>query len=198
MVFVVDDDLAERRALSRQLRKRGFAVETFASAAEFLKRPPFAGDACLVLDVRLPTMSGLELQEELAASAASPPIVFITDHADVRASVQAMKRGAVDFLQKPPEEAALTRAIRAALELHRKKKERAGRVREVEARVKSLTLREREVFELVAAGSLNKQIAGKLGIAEKTVKVHRARVMRKMRAASVPDLVRAWDLVLPR
>lgn len=193
-VFVVDDDLSVRRSLARLIRAMRLRVETFATADEFLRRGPFEGHGCIVLDLRMPGMTGLELQEALGGTGRhSPPIVFLTGHGDVPASVRAMKRGAVDFLQKPVEEVVLRRAIRQALERDRgSRRERQG-VEEFRARVALLTPREREVMDRVAAGRLNKEIAADLGISLATVKVHRGRVMRKLRVSSVAELVRALE-----
>jgi FixJ family two-component response regulator len=189
-VFVIDDDAAVRRALDRQLRAAGFAVQTFASAQEYLDQPPQTGIACIVADVRMPSLSGLDLQASLAQANRELPMVFITGHGDIPTSVRAMKAGAVNFLPKPFTEDEILAAISEALE----RSARLDSVRkdgaELGARYRALTPREREVFALVAAGLLNKLVADRLGIAEKTVKIHRGRVMEKMGAASIPDLVR--------
>jgi FixJ family two-component response regulator len=189
-VVVVDDDKSILRALTRLLKSEGLAVDAFSSPAEFLDRPAHDGPGCLVLDLQMPGLSGLEVQEALLAASRDMPIVFISGHASVPASVRAMKAGAVDFLTKPFDDHELLQAIGGAIE--RSVALRAGR-RELEtirSRVSSLTPREREVFPLVAKGLPNKQIAGRLGTAEKTIKVHRARVMEKMGAGSLADLVR--------
>jgi FixJ family two-component response regulator len=200
-VFVVDDDPSVRKSLTRLLAAAGYAVEAFASARDFWAREPYAGPCCLVLDVRMPGLSGLDLQETLAAAGRRMPIVFVTGHGDISMSVRAMKRGAVDFLTKPFDERDLLTAIERAVAKDVHDLDDEARVTEVQERVKSLTPREAEVFALVVTGMLNKQIAFALGIAEKTVKVHRARVMEKMRAGSVAELVRLADrigVVVPR
>ena len=201
MVFVVDDEPSVRRSLTRLLASAGFTVEAFASAREFLARAPYAGPCCLVLDVRMPGLSGLELQETLAAAGRRMSIVFVTGHVDVPMSVRAMKRGAADLLTKPVDDKVLLAAIQRALAKDVADLGVEARVADVRKRVKLLSPRETEVFALVVTGMLNKQIAGELGIAEKTVKVHRARVMEKMRAGSVAELVRLADLagvILPK
>ena len=188
-VLVVDDDPSVRRSLARLIQAMGFAVETFGSANELLEREPFDGHGCLVLDLCMPGLTGLQLQEALAARESHVPVLFLTGHGDVPASVAAMKLGAVDFLQKPVEADVLEGALRSALERdHRQRRERL-RARDARACVDSLTPREREVLEHVVAGEPNKQIGAALGIAEKTVKVHRGRVMDKMGVDSVAALV---------
>jgi FixJ family two-component response regulator len=195
VVFVVDDDPSVRKSLTRLLAAAGYTVEAFASAREFLARQPHAGPCCLVLDVRMPGLTGLDVQETLAASGWRLSIVFVTGHGDISMSVTAMKRGAVDFLTKPFDEKDLLTAVeRAVAKTVRDLDDEAG-VTDVRARVKMLTPREAQVFALVVTGMLNKQIAAELGIGEKTVKVHRARVMEKMRAGSVAELVRLADRV---
>jgi len=192
-VFVVDDDEGMREALQSLLRSVGLQVITFASAREFLTRPRPDAPACLVLDVRLPDLSGLDLQRELVAAQLDFPIIFITGHGDIPMTVQAMKAGAVEFLTKPFRDQALLDAVAQALEKARAARaQRAGRA-ELQERYAHLTPREREVLELVVAGLLNKQIASTLGLSEITVKVHRGQVMQKMGAESVTDLVRMAD-----
>ena len=201
MVFLVDDEPSVRRSLARLLASAGFVVEAFASAREFLARAPYAGPCCLVLDVRMPGLSGLELQETLAAAGRRMSIVFVTGHVDVPMSVRAMKRGAADLLTKPVDDKVLLAAIQRALAKDVADLGEEARVADVRKRVKLLSPRETEVFALVVTGMLNKQIASALGISEKTIKVHRARVMEKMRARSVAELVRLADrvgVILPK
>jgi FixJ family two-component response regulator len=195
LVFVVDDDPSVRKGLTRLLVSSGYAVEAFASAGEFLAREPHPGPSCLVLDVRMPGLTGLELQERLVAGGRRMAIVFVTGHVDVPKSVQAMKGGAVDLLTKPVDAKDLIAAVQRCIAKSKQDVSTATRLTEVQRRVKTLTAREMEVFALVVTGMLNKQIAAALGIGEKTVKVHRARVMEKMRAGSVAELVRLADEV---
>ncbi len=193
VIFVVDDDPSVRKSLTRVVAAAGYAVEAFASAREFMAREPFIGPCCVVLDVRMPGLTGLDLQEALAGPGHRMPIVFITGHGDISMSVKAMKAGAVDFLTKPFDVERLLDAVRRAVAKDVKDLTDEGRTGEILARVKRLTPRETEVFALVVTGMLNKQIAGELGIGEKTVKVHRARVMEKMQADSLAELVRLAD-----
>ena len=193
MVFVVDDDASVRQSLVRVMASAGYAVEAFASAGEFLARAPFAGPSCLVLDVQMPGLTGLEVQAALSSSEHRMAIVFITGHGDISMGVQAMKDGAVDFLTKPFDPQNLLDAVARALKKDVEALGEEGRIAEVRDRVKLLTPRETEVFALVVTGLLNKQVAAKLGIGEKTVKAHRARVMEKMRAGSVVELARLAD-----
>jgi len=193
MVFIVDDDPSVQKSLTRLLASAGYAVEAFASAREFLARERYNGPSCLVLDVRMPGLTGLELQEALLAAGRRMSIVFITGHGDVPMSVRAMKGGAVDFLTKPFDVKALLKTIQRCVTKDAQDLGEEARVTEIQERVKILTRRETEVFALVVTGMLNKQIAFELGISEKTVKVHRARVMEKMRAGSVAELVRLAD-----
>jgi FixJ family two-component response regulator len=195
VVYVVDDDAGVRKALSRLIRSVGLEVVALPSAQEFLDTPPPGRPACLVLDVRLPGLGGLDLQSRLGQGQQSLPIVFISGYGNVPTSVRAMKGGAVDFLQKPFEDEDLLAAVQRALALSRRAlAERVARG-EIEQRLDSLTRREREVLDLVVTGMLNKQIAAELGAAEKTIKVHRGRVMHKMRAGSVAELVRMTETV---
>ena len=193
LVSVVDDDPSVRRSLARLVKGAGYRVEAFASAHEFLARPPEEGPACLLLDVRMPGLTGLDLQETLAIAAHSTSIVFITGYRDVRASVKAMKGGAVDFLTKPVNDEELLGAIERAVARAGAARREEDRIMEIRDRIKTLTPREAEVFALVVTGMLNKQIAFDLGVSEKMVKVHRGRVMEKMRAKSLAELVRLAD-----
>ena len=190
VVFVVDDDASVREALQRLVRSAGLKVEAFASAEEFLKRGRPDQPSCLLLDVRLPDLSGLDLQERMADANNEMPIVFITGHGDIRTTVRAMKAGAVEFLTKPLVEGDVLESIRAALARDRAFRDHYAETADVRARYASLTPREEEVMAWVVTGLLNKQIAGELGISEETVKVHRGQVMRKMEADSVAALVR--------
>jgi FixJ family two-component response regulator len=189
-VFVVDDDSSVRKGLSRLITKAGYETETFNSVRDFLARPSYDGPSCLVLDVRMPGLTGLDLQEALRAAGRRLAIVFITGWGDVRASVAAMKGGAVDFLTKPLDEGTLLAAVKQAVARTLAERRELARVTEVRQRISTLTPREAEVFALVVTGMLNKQIGDRLGIVEKTVKVHRARVMEKMQADSLAALVR--------
>jgi FixJ family two-component response regulator len=193
LVSVVDDDPSVRRSLARLVKSAGYRVEAYASAHEFLARPPEEGPACLLLDVRMPGLTGLDLQETLAIAAHSTSIIFITGYRDVRASVKAMKAGAVDFLTKPVDDEELLGAIERAVARAGAARLEEDRVTEIRERIKTLTPREAEVFALVVTGMLNKQIAFDLGVSEKMVKVHRGRVMEKMRARSLAELVRLAD-----
>jgi FixJ family two-component response regulator len=190
LVCIVDDDQSVRRSLGRLIKSADYAAETFSSAEHYLAREPFEGAICLVLDVRMPGLNGLGLQEALESRGAGEQIVFITGHGDVPTCTQAMKSGAVDFLTKPFDGEELIDAVKRALgradEYVRKRRER----REARGRIDKLTPREFEVLRFVIIGLLNKQIAAKLETAEKTIKVHRGRVMQKLGATSVPDLVR--------
>lgn len=190
VVYVVDDDASVRKSLDRLIRSAGLAVETFASARDFLAGHHPDLPACLLLDIEMPEITGLELQKKLTALNQYLPIIFITGFGNVPKSVQAMKAGAFDFLEKPFEAATLLdtihRAIQHDIQIRQQNKDLAS----IRKRSDSLTNREREVFELVAAGMLNKQIAFQLGITEATIKLHRARIMQKMGAQSLADLVR--------
>lgn len=193
VVFVVDDDASMRRSLDRLLRSLGYGVETFASARAFLDRPPMQGIACLVLDLRMPEVDGLDLQARLAARGDDLPVIFVTGHGDVPSSVRAMKAGAFDFLTKPFDESVLRAAIERALDWHAEVRASRASLDALRARFVTLTPREREVCEQVADGWLNKQVADRLGTSEKTIKVHRARVMEKLGVRSVAELVRIVD-----
>jgi FixJ family two-component response regulator len=195
LVLVVDDNPSVRKSLSRLLAAAGYTVEAFASAREFLTREPSEGPCCLVLDVRMPGLTGIELQEALAAAGRRMSIVFVTGHVDVRMSVKAMKGGAVDLLTKPIDREELLAAIARAVAKDAGNLSEEIRIAEIRQRVKMLTARESQVFALVVTGMLNKQIGYDLGVGEKTIKVHRARVMEKMRAGSVAELVRLADAV---
>jgi FixJ family two-component response regulator len=190
IVFIVDDDKSVRKSLARLIKSVGLKAEIFSCANEFLKRDPYDGPSCLVLDIRMPGLSGLDLQAELAKTKRTLSIVFITGHGNIPMSVQAIKAGAVDFLEKPFEEQALLDAVHLSIQKDSAAKEKLAELKEIQERVESLTTREREVFAFVVTGMLNKQIAFEMGISEKTIKVHRARVMQKMQAESLADLVR--------
>jgi FixJ family two-component response regulator len=192
-VFVVDDDPSVRTAVKRLLASVGLACETFQNAAEFLARAERGVSGCLVLDVRMPGASGLDLQRVLNQSGTDLPIVFVTAHADVPLTVRAMKAGALEVLTKPFDDQALLDAVYHALEQERVRSHERDELHGLRERFETLTAREREVMALVATGLLNKQIAGELGTAEKTIKVHRAQVMHKMEADSLADLVRMAD-----
>jgi FixJ family two-component response regulator len=190
IVFVVDDDASVREAIESLLRSVGLRVRSFASASEFLSTASSDGPACLVLDIRLPGASGLDLQRELLAKDTTLPIVFVTGHGDIPMSVRAMKAGAVEFLPKPFRDQDLLDAIHQALDEARTTLQTRAELSELHARVGSLTPRERQVLQLVVTGLLNKQIAHELGIREVTVKIHRGQVMHKLQAESVAELVR--------
>jgi FixJ family two-component response regulator len=190
IIAIVDDDPSVRKGLQRLIRSMGWKAESFASAQEFLARPRTEAPSCLVLDLQLPGLSGLDLQKQMAAAGLETPIVFLTGHGDIPASVQAMKAGAIEFLTKPVEEQDLLRAIQEAIERDRRTREEHAELRGLRERYESLTAREQEVMRQVISGLLNKQIAGDLQITEDTVKFHRGNIMRKMGADSLPDLVR--------
>lgn len=193
VAFVIDDDPSVREGLSNLLRSVEIGVETFVSAADFLKRKQPEGPACLILDVRLPGISGLEFQEDLGKRGVSMPIIFITGHADVPMSVQAMKAGAVEFLCKPFREEDLLRAVRSAINKDSAARGKQSALSAVRRNFDSLTPREQEVMAYVVSGLMNKQVASKLKLSEITIKVHRASIMRKMRAGSLAALVRQAD-----
>jgi RNA polymerase sigma factor (sigma-70 family) len=189
VIFLVDDDASVRKSLSRLISSAGYPVESFSSAREFLNRNSSEEPGCLLLDLRMPDINGIELQEELVLTGNSLPIIFISAHADVPISVRAMKGGAVDFLTKPFSGDQLVSAIKTAIEKNSRKRGEDSQLHEIKERLASLTPREYDVFRLVVHGLLNKQIGAQLGISEKTVKVHRSRVMDKMRASSLAELV---------
>ena len=195
VVFVVDDDPSIRSSLKFLLSSVGLQVESFESAETFLQRKPPDAPSCLVLDVRLRGLSGLDFQHELAARNIRIPIVFVTGHGDIPMSVRAMKAGAIEFLTKPYRDQDLLDAVRIALEQDRARREQERDLTDLQQRFGSLTPREQEVISMVVSGMLNKQIAGELGTAENTVKVHRSRAMEKMNAQSFADLVRMIEKI---
>lgn len=192
-VLLIDDDADVRSALARLMRSAGLNTESYASAHDFVARLPFTGIGCIVLDIRLPGMTGPELHAWLAEHHISLPVIYLSGHCDVESSVWAMKHGALDVLQKPADDAALMDAIMHAFETHRRECLNRDTADELRARLRTLSTREREVMEHVVHGRLNKQIAADLGISEKTVKVHRGRAMVKMRVRSVAELVHLCD-----
>jgi FixJ family two-component response regulator len=192
-VYVVDDDEGVRKALTRLLRAAGFEVHCFASAAEYLEKDDRTQAGCLMLDVAMPGISGLDLQEALKTTGSERSIVFITGQGDIPKSVQAMKAGAIDFLTKPLDDEKLLAAVRLAIEKDDLARRARAERQSIEQRLASLTQREREVLEHVISGEINKQIAAKLGTVEKTIKVHRGRVMAKMGVDSVAELVRVAE-----
>lgn len=192
-VFVIDDDPSVRRALGRLFRAAGWNVETFASAREFIERLPQPGAGCIVLDVRMPDMTGPELHNLLSDGGFTFPVVFLTAHGDVPTGVNAMKKGAVDFLLKPVDDAVLLATVRDAISHHAAARVRAQECGEIMTRLSSLSPREREVMDHVVRGRMNKQIAADMRISLKTVKVHRGRVMAKMEVRTVADLVHACE-----
>ncbi len=198
VVFVVDDDVSVRESLELLIRTEGWQAETFASAQEFLARPRDLAPSCLVLDVSLPDLNGLDLQQRIAVERSDMPIIFITGYGDVPMTVRAMRAGAVEFLTKPFSDEALLGAIRNAIERSRTALGQEADMKVLRDRHASLSRREREVMTLVVSGLLNKQVGGRLGISEITVKTHRGNVMRKMKADSLADLVKmAAALQLP-
>jgi FixJ family two-component response regulator len=192
-VFVVDDYAPVRTSISRLLRAHGFAVATFGSPQEFLTQYDPHTPGCLVLDVAMPALNGLELQRILATKGSALPIIFLTGHGNVPKSVQAMKHGASDFLTKPVNDKELLAAVRTAIEKDRALRQRQIELSEIRARLATLTPREREVLEHIVTGQLNKQIAGDIGTVEQTVKVHRAHLMQKLKVQSVAELVRLTE-----
>jgi FixJ family two-component response regulator len=195
IAFVVDDDPSVRKSLGRLLTSAGITTELFSSGAEYMNRAKHNGPGCLILDVRLPELDGLTLQQMLKSSGDRVPIIFITGHGDIPMSVHAMKEGAFDFLTKPVDDSKLLKTVESALERSRQVLEQLSEVEEILRRYETLTPREREVMEGVVAGKLNKQIAADLGTVEKTIKVHRGRVMEKMDVESVAELVMAAERI---
>jgi FixJ family two-component response regulator len=193
IVYVVDDDSSVREAIKSLIRSVGLRVETFGTAQEFLKSARPDAPGCVVLDVRLPGLSGLDLQRELAANGSNLPVIFITGHGDIPMSVRAMKAGALEFLTKPFRDQDLLDTIQQALERDRGARQQRSETAELRERFDSLTAREREVMGLVVSGLLNKQIAGELGTSEVTIKIHRSQVMKKMSAGSLAELVRMTE-----
>jgi len=193
IVYVVDDDSSVREAIKSLIRSVGLRVETFGTAQEFLKSARPDAPGCVVLDVRLPGLSGLDLQRELAANGSNLPVIFITGHGDIPMSVRAMKAGALEFLTKPFRDQDLLDAIQQALERDRGARQQRSETAKLRERFDSLTAREREVMGLVVSGLLNKQIAGELGTSEVTIKIHRSQVMKKMSAGSLAELVRMTE-----
>jgi RNA polymerase sigma factor (sigma-70 family) len=195
VVFIIDDDAGVRAAMQRLLKSVGLRAETFAAAQEFLQRTPPDGPSCLILDVRLPGISGLELQRKLLDAGIHIPIIFITAHGDIPMSVKAMKSGAVEFLTKPFRDQDLLDAIHQALERDRAARQQETEIAELQQRFERLTARERQVIKLVITGMPTKQIASELGTSEVTAKVHRSQVMHKMKAKSLVDLGRMAEIL---
>jgi FixJ family two-component response regulator len=192
-VFIIDDDRGMRQSIQDLVESVGLRAESFATGEEFLRRKPTHDPSCLVLDVRLPQMSGLDFQRQLAETGVEIPIIFVTAHGDVPMSVRALKSGAVEFLTKPFRDQDLLDAIHQALQRDRTARERQAEIHDLQQRYHGLTAREREVMTLVVSGMLNKQIASEIGASEATVKIHRGHVMQKMQAGSVVDLLRMAD-----
>jgi FixJ family two-component response regulator len=197
IVFVVDDDVSVRESLELLIKSEGWQPETFSSAHDFLTRSRTPAPSCLLLDISMPGLNGLELQKRVAAEHPDVPIIFITGHGDVPKTVQAMKAGAVEFLTKPFKDDVLLGAVRQALERSRVAFGQLAEIKELRDRYSSLSTREREVMGLVVSGLLNKQVGGELGISEITVKAHRGKVMQKMKADSLPDLVKMAGKLSP-
>jgi len=196
-VFIIDDDRGMRQSIQDLVESVGLRAESFATGEEFLRRKPTHDPSCLVLDVRLPQMSGLDFQRQLAETGVEIPIIFVTAHGDVPMSVRALKAGAVEFLTKPFRDQDLLDAIHQALQRDRTARERQAEIHDLQQRYHALTAREREVMTLVVSGMLNKQIASEIGASEATVKIHRGHVMQKMQAGSVVDLLRMADKLRP-
>ncbi len=196
-VFIVDDDRGLRQAIQDLVESVGLRAESFASGEDFLRAKRMNRPSCLVLDVRLPRMSGLDFQQRLTEAGIQIPIIFITAHGDIPMSVRALKSGALEFLTKPFRDQDLLDAIHQALERDRVAREQQSEIHNLQERVRTLTAREQEVMNLVVSGMLNKQIASEIGTSEATVKIHRGNVMRKMKAGSVVDLVRMADKLKP-
>jgi FixJ family two-component response regulator len=196
-VFIIDDDRGMRQSMQDLVESVGLRAESFATGEEFLRRKRTNDPSCLVLDVRLPQMSGLDFQRQLAETGVEIPIIFVTAHGDVPMSVRALKSGAVEFLTKPFRDQDLLDAIQQALQLDRAARERQAEIHDLQERYRTLTAREREVMALVVSGMLNKQIASEIGASEATVKIHRGHVMQKMQAGSVVDLLRMADKLKP-
>jgi FixJ family two-component response regulator len=194
-VFIIDDDRGMRQSMQDLVESVGLRAESFATGEEFLKRKRTNDPSCLVLDVRLPQMSGLDFQRQLAETGVQIPIIFVTAHGDVPMSVRALKSGAVEFLTKPFRDQDLLDAIQQALQRDRAARDRQAEIHDLQERYHALTAREREVMTLVVSGMLNKQIASEIGASEATVKIHRGHVMQKMQAGSIVDLVRMADKV---
>jgi FixJ family two-component response regulator len=193
VVFVVDDDASVRKSLARLLRAEGYEPETFGSAEEFLQNAPHKGSGCIILDVRMPGKSGMQLQEDLGSASSSLPIIFITGHGSLPMGVHAMKKGAIDFLSKPFDEGQLLDTVRTAIEKSRRAMADRAEQDAVKGKVNLLTKREREILHHVITGMPNREIAFSLGIAEQTVKIHRSHIMEKLGAHSVAELVRFAD-----
>jgi FixJ family two-component response regulator len=193
VIAIVDDDPSVREGVESLIRSSGWRAKTFASAQEFLARPRTEAPNCLILDLQLPGLTGLDLQKQMADVGLEIPIVFLTGHGNIPASVRAMKAGAVEFLTKPFDDEELLHAIQEAIERDRRNRQQHTEMHELQVRYESLTVREQEVMQQVVSGLLNKQVAAELNITELTVKVHRGQVMRKMRADSLADLVRMAD-----
>jgi FixJ family two-component response regulator len=189
-IFVIDDDASMRRALTYLLQSAGYKVETHSSAEEFLRREHYDGVGCIILDVQMPGLSGMDLQEKLMGSGYRMPIIFLTGYGELSMGVQAMKKGAIDFLSKPCDDEHLLEAVRSAIEKDTQARGSYKEKQDIRRRIDLLTPRENEILRCVITGMLNKQVAAKLAIAEVTVKIHRGRIMEKLCAASVADLVR--------